>query len=170
MQVLAPPAVEKAALGGSSSDPDIDDGGCDLGIGYFVQSDLRKAMGSGVVSSQLHAQGHLRLLPEHVLRLPAAAQSRLGAYSARAATNDSVVTPLIPCHVMTSRLMGLLTPLRNQNDFINSMQQCQSAVSQLEGLLPVADLSKYGISGCVERHQRCSSCSSRIKPRDDSGL
>jgi len=111
-----------------------DDGGCDLAAGYATQEEVESALGWAARAQTVHVPAHR--LPSHLL---AAGVERAGG-------EDGVT--LIPCHVLTSRLRGQHTPLRNQSDFINGMQRVQAAVSVLQAaLLPVADLTQYGITG-----------------------
>lgn len=157
VSVNALPRPPTAAAASGSSSEAIDDGGCDVGgddgVGYFTHADLRAALGRGVIEAHAHAGGHIHLEPDDIARMPAEARGRLERYGARAGASsfNASIVQLIPCHVMTSRMMGLLTPLRNQKDFIGSMQQCNRAVAQLEGLLPTVSLEAMGLSGCVRR-------------------
>jgi hypothetical protein len=162
-----------AAVAAAGAVPEAaDDGGCDLLAGYVPQHLLERAARAAAASGSSNEPllggwdgGALALpaavaahLPEpHKRRLATALAARAGSPHLAAAASDADALlaavappwsslPLIPCHVMTSRLRVQLTPLRNQSDFIDSMEHTQAAVGQLQGLLPTVDLRVYGIT------------------------
>lgn len=135
------------------------------GPNYHLMSSVTEGSAGGLTTG-LHALRHLPSPHQARLALALSARSQqqqlsaaqrallfknaavdsVAAMSALAAALavDSDVT-LIPCHVMTTRLRVQLTPLRNQSDFIASMEHSQAAASAIADLLPPVDLSVFGI-------------------------
>lgn len=156
---------------------DIDDGGCDMSVGYLTHAEVEAAIqrlhaamaGQLLQSSPAPAPSSAAVaidaasisIPSHLVAdvLPpsfghrvlnsaaAVAKQQQQREGAASPSSPFTTTTLIPCHVMTSRLRTQHTPLRNQSDFINSMQHTQAAVATLQSALPTVDLSMLGISG-----------------------
>ena len=147
----------------STSAPFPDAGGCDLsGMDSYTERDLEAALraaGAGAEGIRAHLRfnsagsSNFNAGSSPVeLRLPRAAAALLparrgGVFARNPQVNGAAgdVSPLIPCAVMTSRLRAQLTPLRNQTDFIDSMQHTQAAAASLEGSLPRVDVTALGL-------------------------
>jgi len=148
----------------SNSFKDIDDGGCDLSVGYLSHRDVENALYTSMVynspsskklSSSIPSLMQSRIeiprslaslaLPDSFVQRITMQRDRLISSGLSSSNLQDLPITVIPCHVMTSRLRTQHTPLRNQSDFINSMQHTQQAVSQLQSTLPMVDLSVYGI-------------------------
>lgn len=153
----------------------IDDGGCDLSVGYLSHREVENALYTSMVytdhsasstlpaalkkgsklsssipslmRSRIEIPSHLSplALPERIHQRLKLQRERLQSLVGNGINLQDLPVNVIPCHVMTSRLRTQHTPLRNQSDFIDSMQHTQQAVSQLQSSLPTVDLSIYGI-------------------------
>ena len=115
----------------------IDDGGCDMSSGYVSHK--------AVVAAHTLAHGSSARM-SHSLSIPHAAAAAAGFPSQLlAGTSAGASVPLIPCHILISRLRAQHRPLRNQSDFIAAKQVMQTALSSLQGSLPV--ISDWGLLG-----------------------
>ena len=121
----------------------IDDGGCDLLSGYLLHSEVDRAIEISEVSSQFSSRQR-RTSTSKVRLLSKYLPERFIKNSFSMSIEDEV--DLVPCHVITSRLRTQHTPLRNQSDFINSMNYIKTAVASLQSSLPQVDLTTLGIS------------------------
>lgn len=137
MSIVSKPGMIYRSIDPVSS---VDDGGCDLSSGYLLHSEVDRA----VEFSSRYSSGFSRASASKVSILAKFLPSRFLEKKASMSLHD--VVDLIPCHVMTSRLRTQHTPLRNQTDFINSMNNIKSAVSTLQLALPQVDLNVLGIN------------------------
>lgn len=137
ISIVSKPGMIYRSIDTSSS---IDDGGCDLSSGYLLHSEVDLA----IDTSSRYSTRSGRASSSKVRVLAKSLPERFFMNKVSSSLDDLV--ELIPCHVMTSRLRTQHTPLRNQSDFINSMNNIKTAVSSLQMGLPQVDLSVLGIS------------------------
>jgi hypothetical protein len=162
--VSAPASWAGAGVGGwsgSATPPGVDDGGCDLAYGYVPQTAVAAALAADgaapprALSSAVRVSGAALAAaapPAVAARLAAGLSARFGVgagggRAAAAALSDVPAVTLVPCHVLTSRLRGQLTALRNQSDFVGSLNNVQAAVGALAAALPPVNLAAYGLAG-----------------------
>lgn len=121
----------------------VDDGGCDMSAGYVLHIDV-----ISIVAAEAGVSRNGVTLSSNGVSVRDLSRLPLRMRNARSARGSAAnATTLIPCHIMTSRLRTQHTPLRNQDDFINSKRVMQSAMATLQSSLPIVDLSLLGVDG-----------------------